>query len=79
MTKINHDKIKKQAKEILDKFESALSSIKETNLNIFVDREDFERTEKEKSYCDEEFKIKMLDNAPQHNKDFIIVEKGNWK
>ena len=79
MTKINHEKIKKQAKEILDKFESALSSIKETNLNIFVDRPEFERHEKDNPSCDEEFKTKMLDNAPQHNKDFIIVEKGNWK
>ena len=58
-----------------------------------VDREEFERiegegvgissedtSEKEKN-ADKSvtFKQKILNNAPEHDEDFILVEKGVWK
>lgn len=73
-------KVEKQAKEILDKFASALSKIeKEVDVDSYVDREEFERIEKEGEDCDKDFKKRMLDNAPNHDHDFIIGELGGWK
>ncbi|GAI12173.1 unnamed protein product [marine sediment metagenome] len=78
---INKEKIKKEAKQILDKFASALKKVeKEHDIEIGVERDEFERKESdEKKYKDKDFKKKFLENAPEHDDDFIITEKGNWK
>ncbi len=68
--------IKKQAKEILDKFAKALEKVK-TEDNFYVERDETEREEIDIK-C-EDFKEQLLDNAPRKNKDFIIAEKGSWK
>lgn len=80
MKEIKEEEIKKQAKEIIDKFMSALSKIKEPELK-FVERKEFERDEREKEaeQADSEFKQIMFKNAPNKNKDNIIAEKGKWK
>ena len=45
---INHEEIKIQAKQILDKFADALKSVdKEIKEDSYVDREEFERVEGE--------------------------------
>ncbi|MFA5174113.1 MAG: Asp-tRNA(Asn) amidotransferase GatCAB subunit C [Candidatus Pacearchaeota archaeon] len=76
---IDQNKIKKQAQEILDKFAKALekSGIKE--IDSYVDREDFERKEENGKCCDSGFKERFLKNAPVHDDDFVIAERGNWK
>ena len=71
--------IEKQAKQILDKFASALEKVENRKEESYVDREDFERIEKEGNECEEGFKDKILKNAPEHDDDFILVEKGSWK
>jgi predicted Asp-tRNA(Asn)/Glu-tRNA(Gln) amidotransferase subunit C len=76
---LNKEKIEQEAKEILDKFAEALSSVeKEGDEKSFVDRENFEREEGEGEEC-KDFKEKILNNAPEHDDDFILVEKGDWK
>ncbi|MBS3079824.1 hypothetical protein J4218_06895 [Candidatus Pacearchaeota archaeon] len=60
----------------------------------YVDREEFERAEvgsvskeieksrfADKSVIknDSEFKKRILDNAPSHDDDFVIGERGSWK
>ena len=79
---LDEKKIKREAKQILDKFASALSKVdKEAKgIELGVDREDFERTEGDgdEGRC-EGFKKQMLENAPEHDDDFIVVEKGSWK
>lgn len=77
---MNQTEIKKQAKEILDKFAKALEKVKSKE-NFYVERDDFEREEinnlnKEKS---EDFKQYLLENSPKKNNDFVIAEKGEWK
>jgi len=90
---INHEEIKIQAKQILDKFADALKSVdKEIKEDSYIDREEFERVEGEsisKSKDSEAsinadksvktFKQKILENAPEHDDNFIFVEKGKYK
>ena len=84
-------KVEKQAKEVLDKFAKALekSSLEKTSektekagkeeLESYVDREDFERIEGKGNECTPGFKEKILKNAPNHDEDFVIGERGGWK
>jgi len=78
---INKELIEKQAKEILDKFANALEKVEKEKGEIesYVDREEFERTEKEGNCSIDGFKKRFLDNAPNHDDDFVIAEKGSWK
>jgi len=77
---MDKQEIEKQAKNILEKFASALEKVeKEANIGgEGVDREEFERIEGEGVEC-KNFKEKLLKNAPEYDDDFILVEKGDWK
>ena len=86
---MDNAKIKREAKQILDKFASALSRVeKESKEDSYVDRDEFERKEgkgtarKQSNDCcgeNSSFKKKILQNAPEHDDDFIIAERGKWK
>ncbi|MEK6935888.1 MAG: Asp-tRNA(Asn) amidotransferase subunit GatC [Nanoarchaeota archaeon] len=77
---LDKEQIQKQAKQLLDKFASALEKVEdEIKEESYVDREEFEREEGKGSEYDSKFKQKLLQNAPQHDDDFVIVEKGSWK
>jgi len=77
---MDKEKIKKEAKQILDKFADALSRVgKEKDVDFYVDRDEFERKEGEGEKSDSGFKKKMLANAPEHTDDFIMAERGKWK
>ena len=76
---MDEKKIKRQAKQILDKFANALAKVDSEKIEIGVDREEFERKEGEGKKSVEGFKGRFLKNAPQHNDDFIIAERGGWK
>jgi predicted Asp-tRNA(Asn)/Glu-tRNA(Gln) amidotransferase subunit C len=75
---LDKKKIKKEAKQILDKFAKALAKVDSEKIEFGVNREDFERKEGEGEVC-KDFKEKLLGNAPNHDDDFIIVERGDWK
>ena len=70
------DDVKKEAKEILDKFAKALEKVK-TNDDFYVDRDEFEREENNGDECD--FKKELLKNAPDKDDDFVKAERGSWK
>lgn len=78
---INKELIEKQAKEILDKFASALEKVEKEKgeIDSYVDREEFERKEGNGVDCNGDFKKRILDNAPNHDDDFVIGERGGWK
>jgi len=77
---MDREKIEKQAKELLDKFAKALEKVeKETKEEFYVERDEFERKEGEGKNSDDKFKERILENAPAHDDDFIIAEKGSWK
>ena len=73
---MDKNKIQNEAKQILDKFAFALEKVKDSE-DFHVDRDEFERVEGDGKACD--FKDKLLENAPNHDDDFIIAEKGDWK
>ena len=77
---MNQNQIRKQAKQILDKFANALAKVKTKGKeDFYVDRKEFERKEGEGKKCDSGFKKMFLKNAPEHDDDFIITERGKWK
>ncbi|MDP2925021.1 MAG: hypothetical protein Q8N99_01485 [Nanoarchaeota archaeon] len=72
--------IEKQAKDILNKFSIALEKVEKEHIeSFFIDRDEFDRKEKNISKPKQGFKEKILKNAPNKDKDFIIAEKGGWK
>lgn len=80
---MDQERIKKQAKQILDNFADALASVeKESKEQEGVERQEFERKEENQENLKEnnpEFKQAFLKNSPAHDDDFIIAERGGWK
>jgi len=73
------EKIKKEAKGIMDSFSEKLNKIDSKKLEEpLIEREDFERNEGEGKEGDKDFRNRMFDNVSNKNKDFIIVEKKGW-
>ena len=73
------EEIKKQAKAIMDDFSKQLSRIDKKIEEPLIERKHFERQEG-KVKVDESFSREiMFKNAEHKNKDFIVVEKGEWK
>ena len=72
------EEIKKQAKDIMDKFSEKLSNVSEKMSDPLIDRKEFEREEGEGKESNSDFRERMFENAPRKNKDFIIAEKKKW-
>ncbi len=72
------EKIKKEAKRILDKFAKALEKVKEKD-EYFVERDEDRRKEGDGKEGESDFRKLFFENAPNKNKDFILAERGNWK
>ncbi len=81
--------VRKEAKKIIDDFSEKLSHVRVKEEEPVVERKDFERAEGESSGMphheapttrpnDSDFKERMLENAPEKNKDFIIAETKKW-
>lgn len=80
MDEKKQEQVRKQAREILDKFAASLDKVKtKKEEDFYVDRDEFEREEKEGSGPEDNFKELMLQNAPSHDEDFVLAEKGSWK
>jgi len=73
---MDREQIRKQAKEILDKFSRALEkvSVEETR----VEREEDRREEKEGEEGNSDFRKIMFENAPKRKGEFLEAEKGGW-
>ena len=83
--------IKKQAKDIMDKFSEKLSKVKEKIPEPLIERKEFEREEQigdsqsfvknieqDEDGKESDFRKRMFENAPEKNKDFIVEEKKGW-
>ncbi len=70
--------IRKEAREILDKFAKLLDGVDVDEGDFHFSRDDFLRLEEDGFDC-AGFKKKLLKNAPCKNEDFVLVEKGGWK
>ncbi len=72
------DSIRKEAKQILDNFASALEGVK-VKKRGFKKRVGGYRKERDGQKCDEDFRNRMFDNAPSKDGDCIIAEKKKWQ
>ncbi len=71
---IDHEKIRKQAKQIMDEFVNSLPSELKDDFGTERDLE----TRVPGKHLKDGFKERMLKNAPKKNSDFIIAGKKNW-
>ncbi len=69
--------IKKEAKEILDKFASALDKVKIKKKELKKPAGGY-REEKEGMQGNPDFRNRMFENAPRKEGDCIIAEKKKW-
>ena len=76
----HEEEIKKQAKEILDKFARALGKVKEIP-DSYVERDEDRRKEGkgEGEKGNEDFQKRFFDNAKSMKGRCILAEKGGWK
>ena len=72
------EKIKEEARKLLEKFSRALEGVKADKEEWNVERESDRRREKEGKKCDNDFRKILFENAPQKDSDFIIAEKKTW-
>ena len=77
VSEIEKEKIKKQAKSIMDSFSKSLEKLEKSEETGNVKREKFIRKEGKGKKCDKEFRKIFFENAP-HEKDFVKSEKGKW-
>lgn len=73
---INKEKIQKEAKQIMDDFIKALSRIEEEPKAFGAEREQSTRKPGKKQGND--FKKRVLKNAPRKNDDYFLMEKKSW-
>ncbi len=71
---IDTDKVRKQAKQIMDEFINALPS--ELNEDFGSERD--LQTRMPGKPLKGDFRDRMLKNAPRKNSDFIIAGKKHW-
>ena len=77
VSKEEQEKIKKQAKEIIDHFADSLKGIEKAEFEG-VKRENQARKES-KIECDSEFRRLFFENVPNKEGDWLKAEKGKWK
>lgn len=74
---IDKEKIKKQAKHIMDNFIKALDKAKGIKEQFGSERKDSTRA-KVKKHKDPDFRERMFNNAPKKRDDFLVMEKKSW-
>ncbi len=71
------ENIKKEAKQILDRFHSSIKKIKSKEGS--VEREGQLRDEGKKQEKDSGFRKIIFKNAPKKQGDYFLAEKAEWK
>ena len=75
--KLNEEKIKRQAKAIMDEFVKALDKTGEISGDVGIERAEMAR-EARQSRPDKEFRERFLKNAPKKTEGYIVAEKKSW-
>ena len=73
------EKIKEEAKQIMDNFSKKLSKVKGKVSEPLIERSESERKEGNGSEPDSDFRKRFFENAPNKNEDFVLTEKKSWK
>ncbi len=72
------EEIKKEAKNILDNFASALEKVGKIKGKSFKRELGGFREEGKGEKCDDDFRRRMFENAPEKEGDCIVAEKKKW-
>ncbi len=77
MNEAKREEIKKEAKQILDKFAKSLNKVK---IKGKLEKEEVGgfRQESEGKIADKDFRVIMFKNAPNKGNNSIIAEKKKW-
>ena len=75
--RLDEEKIRKQAKAIMDDFIKALDKVGEISGEVGIERDEMARAAKPNK-PDSNFRERMLKNAPKKDDDHIIAEKKDW-
>ena len=73
----NEEKIKKQAKAIMDEFVKALDKVGGISGDVGLERGQTTREAKQ-AKADKGFRERMLKNAPNKDSGHIIAERKSW-
>lgn len=73
---IDHDKVKTEAKKIMDEFMNALDSVGELKEEYGAERATETRVPSKTSFLG--FRKAMFRNAKKKNDDYIIMGKREW-
>ncbi len=74
---IDQEKIREQAKKIMDEFIASLDKADGSG-NLFGEEREQAMREKLVKKDGADFRKKMFENAPKKNDEFIIAEKKKW-
>lgn len=74
---IDREKIRKEAKHIMNNFIKALDKAEGVKQEFGSERKASMR-EKIKKHKDPDFRKRMFKNAPKKRDDFLVMEKKNW-
>ena len=74
---LTNERIKKQAKSIMDDFIKALDKVGEISGEVWIERDEMTRAAKHNK-PDSDFRKRMLKNAPKKDDNHIIAEKKSW-
>ena len=72
------EKIKQQAKKIMDNFISALNKAEDIEAPFAIKREQNIRSPSAQLNTNEDFRDRVLKNAPSVKDGCIVVEKKKW-
>lgn len=77
MNEAEKEKIKKDARRIMEEFGNVLKKVKTSEKKIKKSVGGF-REESAGENADEDFRQRMFENAPEKRGDFVIAEKKKW-
>ncbi|MBW3011643.1 Asp-tRNA(Asn) amidotransferase GatCAB subunit C [Candidatus Woesearchaeota archaeon] len=75
---VDREKIKEQAKKLMDEFVSALEKAEDIKEEFGVQRKDVMRKPGKDKYKTSDFGERMLNNAPKTEDRQLVMEKKKW-
>lgn len=79
ISKEEQEKIKKEAKGIMDSFAKALEKVESELAEDFSIKREFQTRKETHASSKKEFQDIFFENAPSKSGNFIKAEKGKWK
>lgn len=79
ISKEEQERIKKEAKTIMDNFAGALEKVEEEASDDFSVKRKFQARKETRAHSKKEFRDIFFENAHSKSQDYIKAEKGKWK